>query len=188
MQLSPVLGEAKLVPSPREPPGLSHIPVPARLCPTWGMLRRCSSPDPADTSIGHECVERTVSKKGTAVGWGPSKLCSKTCAGSDLPAARSADSAGHGLGYLKHHSHFHMILRVMRKTSPRAGRALCKPGAARMVFLEPRFPHCGETNCRQQIQAAGGKDMGKVSMLFSGRSGLSARPGTHGLFFRLGLL
>lgn len=40
VQLSPVLGEAELVLSPREPPGLSHIPVlaPARLCPTWDVL------------------------------------------------------------------------------------------------------------------------------------------------------
>lgn len=40
VQLSPVPGEAELVPSPREPPGLSHIPVlaPARLCPTWDVL------------------------------------------------------------------------------------------------------------------------------------------------------
>lgn len=32
--LSPVLGEAEMVPSPGEPPGLNHVPVPARLCPT----------------------------------------------------------------------------------------------------------------------------------------------------------
>lgn len=61
-----------------------------------------------------------------------------------------------------------MISRVMRKRSSGHAlwdRALCKPGAARVLLLEPWSPHHCAMNCRQQAQAAEGKGQVKV---FSG--------------------